>query len=116
MDYVTHWVKTMRTYNETAREKFSDFRQCEMLNNALQGNSMGVVAQVWNSATAARTAAGNSDPLDFNSFYSMVLNAVSAHESSKGTRRRGFNSVNMTELVFEDGHSCLLYTSPSPRD
>ena len=65
----------MRQYNETSIEKFSDFRQCEMLNNALQGESMGALSQVLNNANTARVAAGNNTPLDSTrtiKWYSML--------------------------------------------
>ena len=103
-EYISYWTKTMRTYNETSPEKFSDFRQCEMLNIALQGESMGALSQVLNSANTARTAAGNSTPIDFNTYYQMVLNAAATFDESKGSSRRGRSSINMTELVFDNGH------------
>ena len=46
-------------------------------------------------------------PLDFSSFPSLLLIAT--------ILRLGLN-VASTRVVLSEGHTCLLYTSPSPRD
>ena len=100
--WLLNWKEASRNYNEVSKVKYDDDQLTQFMNNAVAGTPN--LAQTLNIYKTAQRAAGNTTPLSFAGFISLLQAPAQTHDAGreKSTNPvRAKRSVNCSDRIFE---------------